>query len=245
MAKAKSIEIPTTFQPKPTYRKFIDLEGRTLGRWTVLGFMGTVLGHRFWCCKCSCGTVRRVSGSSLLHPKEPSTSCGCFRNEVFLSYRVKHGMAASPEYAIWTGIISRTTQSSIKQWHRYGGRGIIMCDRWRHDFPAFLASVGKRPTPKHSIERKDNDLGYTCGECEHCKLNIWPMNCRWATCKEQSRNTRRNRFVTFNGITATIPEWSERTGISPSTIYQRLFKLKWPIEEALSQSVSFCNRKHR
>ncbi|MGY8988455.1 MAG: hypothetical protein ACKVG7_07840, partial [Flavobacteriales bacterium] len=104
----------------------------------------------------------------------------------------------------------------------YGGRGISVCDRWRDSFENFLADMGERPSNEHSIDRKDNDGNYE------------PDNCRWATKKEQGRNRRSNRILTFNNKTQTLIEWSEELGISSAVIRQRIKASGWSIEEALT-----------
>jgi hypothetical protein len=103
----------------------------------------------------------------------------------------------------------------------YGGRGITVCLEWQQSFMAFYTDMGPRPTPRHSIERKNNDLGYE------------PTNCRWATRKEQVRNRRRNRFITFQGQTLCLTDWAEVTGINASTLSHR-FHAGWDIEAMLT-----------
>ena len=115
--------------------------------------------------------------------------------------RDRHGLSGTPEYHIWRLMLSRCQNPKTKCFPSYGGRGIVVCERW-NAFTNFLADMGPRPSPKHSIERRNNDLGYS------------PDNCRWATMREQSRNTRRNVRVTIKGQTRCLSEWVEITGVS-------------------------------
>jgi hypothetical protein len=107
-----------------------------------------------------------------------------------------------------------------RAYKNYGGRGITVCERW-NSFENFYADVGDRPSPKHSIDRIDNDLGYE------------PGNVRWADQKTQSRNSRRNRLVAINGETLCLQDWAERMGLGRCTIYDRL-RRGWSIERALT-----------
>lgn len=121
-----------------------------------------------------------------------------------------HGGSKTREWITWNSIKARCFDPDNKSFHQYGGRGITMCREWAESFPAFFAAVGPRPSPRHSIERIDNSRGYE------------PGNCRWATPKEQARNRRTNRAVTLNGVTRTIAEWAEVTGIPATRIWARL-----------------------
>lgn len=107
-----------------------------------------------------------------------------------------------------------------KEAHIYRDRGIVVCQRWREDFAAFLADMGPRPSPKHSVDRIDNDRGYE------------PGNCRWATVLEQARNTRRNVLLTHGGVTLCVAEWAERTGVHATTILRRI-RCGVPVARAL------------
>ncbi|HEV8462098.1 MAG TPA: helix-turn-helix domain-containing protein [Gaiellaceae bacterium] len=98
----------------------------------------------------------------------------------------------------------------MRNFHNYAGRGIRVCDEWRDDFAVFLAHMGLRPSPGHSIDRIDNNKGYE------------PGNCRWATRAEQLRNTRRNRFVLVGGERLCFSDAAKRLGVSPPTVRKML-----------------------
>jgi hypothetical protein len=103
----------------------------------------------------------------------------------------------------------------------YGGRGILVCDRWADDFEAFLADMGHRPSPEHSLDRINNDGNYE------------PGNCRWATQKDQSNNQRRNRMVEFRGRRMTLQQACEEAGIPHRRVRRRLGE-GWNIQSALN-----------
>ena len=140
-----------------------------------------------------------------------------------------HGMARrenpDPMYVVWCGIVQRCENPAHAAYPRYGGRGITICTRWRRDFMAFYEDMGPRPTPGYSVDRIDNDGPYS------------PENCRWATAKEQNRNCRTNRMLTFQGETLCLAEWSERTGIKQTTLLQRLDRSGWSVERALTAPI--------
>ena len=126
-------------------------------------------------------------------------------------------------------MIDRCSRPSHKFFKHYGGRGISVCERWSK-YENFLDDMGRRPTPKHSIDRIDNNGNYE------------PSNCRWATSKTQLRNRRANRIIDFNGESFCIAEWAERTGTSSAVISQRIDNLGWSIEDALTiKAEKACN----
>ena len=96
-------------------------------------------------------------------------------------FRVLHGHAGKPEYIAWCAMRKRCSNPGHPAYKHYGARGISVCDRWESDFPAFLADMGERTSPKHSLDRIDNDGNYE------------PGNCRWATKAEQMANRRNSR----------------------------------------------------
>lgn len=128
-------------------------------------------------------------------------------------------MGRQPGYFRWMGMRQRCENPKHRSYARYGGRGIRVCGRWQ-SFAAFVEDMGTPPSPRHSIDRINGDGDYC------------PGNCRWALPKTQRRNSSANVRLTLNGDTATIAEWSERTGLDGRTIRARL-RLGWTTERAL------------
>jgi hypothetical protein len=141
--------------------------------------------------------------------------------------REKHGMCGTRVYAAWAGMRNRCENSRDQAYHNYGGRGIAVCQQWQ-TFAAFLSDMGE-PGPGQSLDRIDNDLGYS------------PENCRWADKATQGRNRRTNHPITVDGVTRLLCEWAEITGIARLTIYNRL-RLGWTDEQAVKTPL-IRNRK--
>jgi hypothetical protein len=187
--------------------------GKQFHRWTVLARHGsTPRGFAVLTCRCECGTVKNIQATSLSRRSNPSKSCGCLRREggPITHGATKHGQA-TPEYRAWIGMKQRCYWKSFAQFRDYGGRGITVCDRWRNSFENFLADMGPRPTPGHSLDRFPDVNG-----------NYEPSNCRWATIAEQHRNRRDNRLITHDGKTQCITAWAEECRINLSTLRSRL-----------------------
>jgi hypothetical protein len=192
---------------------WIDITGRRFGRLVVIGLAGSTKQDLLkWECRCDCGKVTIVVGTSLRSGK--TRSCGCLQRDRAHETFFKHGHASitgrSFEYAIWANVVQRTTNPNHRYWRYYGGRNppVPLCERWR-TFENFLADMGPKPSSKHTLERIDNTKGYE------------PANCEWRTRKEQARNTRRNRIVTIDGITACLSAICEQFGLP----YHRLLGL--------------------
>lgn len=201
-----------------------NLTGRRFSRWTVLQFKNyrrgkTGRSHGYWICQCNCGNIAEVRGSALLNGS--SLSCGCLQKESTHTLFFQHGMSLDPTYRIWHGMIQRCYNANHQSFHHYGGRGIIVCQQWRDSFIDFLADIGNRPSPKHTLERVNNNGNYE------------PGNTVWAKRFEQHRNTRSNVWITHNGETLCLQDWANKLGRSPNLIKYRL-KHGWSIEKALN-----------
>ena len=127
----------------------------------------------------------------------------------------------TPTYSSWAMMLDRCRNTNNKRYHRYGGRGIKVCERWLA-FDNFLADMGERPSTELTLDRIDNDGNYE------------PSNCRWANRKQQANNRSSNHLISAFGETLTLAQWCEKTGLSHPTIHNRL-KRGWPPEKALNR----------
>lgn len=194
--------------------------GIKFGRLTVVNFSRrNEAGAAYVNCICNCGKAKEVKSSCLVGGM--TQSCGCFLTESNIARCVTHGKSKSCEFRIWSGMKRRCFFVKDKDYHKYGGRGITVCERWLHSFVNFYQDMGERPEGT-TLDRIDNNGNYC------------PENCRWATDKTQARNRRTNLLITFNGATKTLAEWAEQYSLNWNTLRSRIMERGWSIERALT-----------
>lgn len=186
-----------------------DLTGLRFNRWLVIceASEDNPNGPR-WESMCDCGSVAIVQGRHLRSGK--SRSCGCLQREEAAARHLTHGQVRTRAWVSWCQMRQRCTNPKSTKWHRYGGRGISVCERWM-TFENFHADMGDPPKGT-SIDRINNDGNYE------------PGNCQWSPPYIQARNTSRNILVDYDGRSQTISEWSRETGVDDGTLSYRLRK---------------------
>ena len=208
--------------------KIKDLTGMVFGRLTVLCIAESKQGDKYkWVCKCECGNITEKVGSDI---KNGTTrSCGCLAKEVSSARATTHGMSNTKEYYAWKSMIERCNRKGHEYYHKYGGRGIVVCEEWLNGFSAFLRDMGKAPTKEHSLERIDNDGNYE------------PSNCKWGTKQEQSQNRSNTVWIEYNGETKCLSEWARIVGVSRQTFGHRV--IKFGIELAMTMPLGRWSSK--
>ena len=174
-------------------------------------------------CQCECGAIKDIGACGVI--SGGTKSCGCLSHDVTVGRNTTHGMRKDPLYQTWVDIRRRMLDPTNKNYPMYGGRHLKLEPEWADDFAAFHAwiaeNLGPKPSPKHSLDRAKNDLGYLKG------------NLRWATPVEQGNNRRDNRMMTFRGVTATMKQQCGMLGLAYRTVMKRLSR-GWSEERALS-----------
>lgn len=233
----------------------IDFIGQKYHRWTILGDSpDRIVGEkkirtRIVNCLCDCGTERAVLLYTLRNGD--SISCGCHRREVTGKLNFTHGQARAQkqtkEYKAWAQMIQRCFKFRDINVKNYQDRGITVCDRWKNSFESFYGDMGEATSKKHSVDRINNDLNYSCGKCEQCVRNGWEMNCRWATSRVQQGNTRRNRWLEYNGREMILADWAREFKIDRSHLGELLKKKPMEIIAAkyeLKVQLDIINKKY-
>ncbi len=199
------------------------LTGKRFGRLTVLN-RNKQTGK--YICQCDCGKKTSVFTGGLT--SGATKSCGCLLREM-LDKRKANAIFRLPEYGVLRSMISRCENPNMHAYRFYGGRGITICRRWRYSFANFLSDMGSRPSPKHVIDRIDNNGNYT------------PSNCRWTTYYQNTRNRNCTNLIEYQGKKLTIAEWARALSVNQHTLYGR-FTRGWSIERALSTPIQVHHR---
>jgi len=186
----------------------INIEGQSFSRLTVLSRADNRGGQSMWNCLCECGNTKVVESYGLRKGK--TRSCGCLSREVAVKSNTTHGMCGTSIYGTWASMLERCSNTSAKAYKNYGGRGISVCPEW-YEFELFYADMGDRPTPKHQIDRIDNNAGYS------------KENCHWATSIENLRNQRKSKWWWVDGIRyESASHATKMTGITEAAIRWRI-----------------------
>jgi hypothetical protein len=205
--------------------KFMDLTGQTFSSLVVLSRASSAWrksgrqGASRWHCRCKCGKETIVSKPNL--QSGHTRSCGCLLMNIMATKFKTHGRTESHAYRTWCGIKARCYNPSTSNYYLYGAKGVTVCDRWLKSFENFYQDMSDPPTSKHSIDRKENSLGY------------FPENCKWSTLIEQANNKGNNVKVTFSGKTQTVAEWARELNLPE-------YSLRWRLKNWPSIEKCFC-----
>lgn len=212
----------------------IDLTGDRYGRLIVRDIASSSKGIVRWNCVCDCGRRVVVCGNNL---KSGNTkSCGCLAREWrargFAQATTIHGQTRGEHertYRIWHNMKNRCENPNFDSFPWYGGRGIKVCEAWK-EFSNFFKDMGAAPADM-SLDRIDSDGDYE------------KENCRWATKRQQARNKRNTRMISWRGQSKSLAEWAEITGILQPTISRRIDTYGWPVERALTEPPHKASRR--
>lgn len=188
--------------PHPTIHNFQNLEGRVFCRLTILHYVG----NASWLTRCECGTEKVVPTKQLL--RSQTRSCGCLMIDRTKATNTRHGKRGTRVYRIWSGMLNRCRNVNAKDYPRYGGRGITVCDRWL-SFEAFYSDMGE-PTDNQTIERRENDGNYE------------PSNCLWIESELQASNRVNTVYVVHNGERMTAAQCDRSLGLARGTTARRV-----------------------
>lgn len=202
-------------------RKFIDLTGEQFGMLTVDSIAYKKNSYTYWNCSCNCGGIRIVRGD---HLRDGSvTDCGCTRKHI--SHQKENKIYDLRLYRIWSLMKERCFNSKRKEYPKYGGRGITVCEEWLDSRTFIEWAMANGYNDNLTLDRIDNNGNYC------------PENCRWVTRMMQGNNKRCNRNFTYNGVTKTLSQWSRDSGLPYYVIKKRIDILGWSFERAISEPV--------
>ena len=205
--------------------KLNDLVGKRFGYLTVLyrdEDQVSKSGKRRvrWACKCDCGNEISVISDNLTTGK--TRSCGCMKQKmraVTCEYEYVHNTRL---YGIWNSMKDRCFNENAAPYKHYGGRGISVCDEWKHNFKSFREWAYSNGYEENlTIDRIDNNDDYS------------PSNCRWVDRTAQANNRRSNRLLTYNGETHNVTQWASILNVNASLLFNRVYAGK-TVDEILA-----------
>jgi hypothetical protein len=213
---------------KSPVNKIVYTKGQRIGECIYLEDAYSVHNwRRFAKFRCNCGKefIASIAKVKSGHTK----SCGCNLIAHLLRINQTHGMHGTPEYTSWVGLRNRCLNKKFHRYEDWGGRGIIVCDRWLESFDNFYEDMGPKPFHGVELDRKDNNGPYS------------KENCQWGTRKEQANNRRSNVVLLYKGESMTVAQWCEKLNLPYFAIIQRIKKLKWTPEKALETPIKKFN----
>lgn len=220
--------MPKMLGTRTVHHRARDLTGHVSGLLTLESPCGSRHGKTFWIARCACGTRIEVQASEITRKRgSGAKSCGCATGAMIAASRRTHGRTRTKLYAVWRSMIDRCRLPSHQSWRNYGGRGIVVCERWR-DFSAFLSDVEPTYLPGLTLDRRDNNGDYT------------PENFRWVSREEQANNKRDNVVIDTPKGRMTVARAARAFGIGVTTILYRI-SAGWP-EDLLLLPPDFSNR---
>lgn len=207
--------------------KINNIQGQKFNMLTVISQTNERIDRKVvWLCKCDCGNYTKAIAKDLISNNKKS--CGCLK---YATHNMTHGLSKTRIYKIWLGIKKRCYNPTSGSYKHYGKRGIIMCDEWKNDFMAFYNwAMTNGYTDKLSIERNNVNGNYE------------PSNCCWIALAKQSCNTRKTRYVTYNGETKSLSTFCKELNISRTAVIQRV-KRGDTYEQAIHALVIHAPRK--
>lgn len=208
--------------------KLVDLTGNRYGDLVVVKRAENAPGGiAVWECLCDCGQTTLVRGNNL--KRGAVKSCGCRRSKVKPTLR--HGMSKTRLYREWAAIKRRCYLKTDPSYKNYGGRGIGMCDSWKNSFELFAKwATNNGYSDELTIERINVNGNYC------------PENCKWIPWSEQQGNRTYCRFYTYNGETKNLVEWCKQFNLPYGTVHNRIYKLKWTFQRAISEPIHIEKR---
>lgn len=214
--------------------------GTKFGKLEVLGIAPKTDRYNRVTCRCECGVTTDVLSFCLTSGS--SKSCGSPGCREPMSEESKarigaanrtHGKTQTPEYMAWSAMLNRCLNPTNEAYENYGGRGITVCDEWKTSFEAFFAHMGNRPSSRHSLDRVDNEKGYS------------PENCEWRPVEIQNLNKRNTVWVDWRGVRITLSEAAQKAGVNYYTAHERIFRLGWEVDRALTAPTRKVKQRDR